>query len=74
MQNDPLFFFRVVAGLGFLVTGLGGVLTMRHSAQLFGIDASVPSENASARSYSRLLFAAVFVHALLFFSAGMLFL
>lgn len=74
MQNDPLFFFRLVAGLGFIVTSLGGLMVMRHAGQLFGIDADVPSENASARSYSRLLFVAVFAHALLFLGAGMLFL
>lgn len=74
METDPLFFFRIVAAIAFVLTGAGGVLVMRHSERLFGLDADVPSENASARSYSRLLFAAVFAHALLFFSAGMLFL
>ena len=74
MQSDPLFFFRIVAGMGFVADCSGGLLVMRHAGALFGFDAEVPSETASARSYSRLMFAAVFAHALLFFSAGMLFL
>ena len=74
MQTDPLFFFRIVSGIALAVCIIASFLVFKNAGSLFGIDPEVPSENGSARSYSKLLVVAVFVHAFIFFSAGLLFL
>ena len=74
MESDPFLFFRIVSGLALIATCLAVLFVLRHSARLFGIDTEMPSESASARSYSRLLVTAVFAHVVLFFTAGLLFL
>jgi F0F1-type ATP synthase membrane subunit c/vacuolar-type H+-ATPase subunit K len=74
MQDDPLFFFRIVSGIGLAVSIGIGVFVAKNANRMFGTDPSVPSENASARSQTQLLVFAVLAHALLFFSVGVLFL
>jgi hypothetical protein len=74
MQNDPLVMFRFVAGFFLVASITAGALVMKNAERLFGVDAEVPSEGASARTYSALLVYAVLAHALVFFSIGVLFL
>jgi hypothetical protein len=74
MQTDPLFFFRVVSGLALAGSILAGYLVFKNANRLFGVDSDVPSESASSRTYSKLLIIAVLIHAVVFFSAGLLFL
>jgi hypothetical protein len=50
------------------------VVIFRNAGRIFGADPEVPSENASARSQTQLLVAAVLAHTLLFFAAGAVFL
>jgi hypothetical protein len=63
-----------LSGVGFGVTVWIGVVIFRNAGRIFGADPEVPSENASARSQTQLLVAAVLAHTLLFFAAGAVFL
>lgn len=74
MQTDPLFIFRMFSGLALAVSILAGYLVFKYADRLFGVDPDVPSENASARTYNKLLIFAVLIHAFIFFSAGLLYL
>lgn len=74
MQTDPLFFFRILSGLALSACIFAGYLVFKNSDHLFGVDPDVPSENASSRTYTKLLIFAVLIHAVIFFAAGLLFL
>ena len=74
MQSDPLFFFRIISGIGLAISFLAGFLVLKNAGRLFGIDRSIPSETESARTYNQFLIGAVLIHAVIFFSVGLLFL
>lgn len=64
MQNDALLAIRFVfAGL-FIATLLAGVYLVKNHERLFGVDPDMPSENSSARGYSRMQIFVVWAHAL----------
>jgi len=71
-QSDPLFFFRVVAAVGFFATLCAGVYLMKNSGRLFGASAEIPSESSSDRTYTKLLVFAAWAHAMVLFGAGAL--
>ncbi|MGB8353923.1 MAG: hypothetical protein WCD79_08570 [Chthoniobacteraceae bacterium] len=71
-QNDPLYFFRVIATLGFFATLLAGIYLSKNSARLFGVTAEIPSESSSDRTYTKLLVFAAWAHAMVLFGAGAL--
>ena len=73
-QSDPLVFFRIVSGLGLIICAFATVFIVKNGESLYGIDNSVPSETASARTYSRLLIFGVLAHAYIFSAAGIFFL
>lgn len=64
---DPTELYSVVrfifAAL-FFVTLFCGIHVLRNHQRLFTPDAQAPSENSSARSYSKLQIVAVWMHAL----------
>jgi hypothetical protein len=63
MPESFLFFVRIMfAGL-FVATLLAGGYLFANFQKLFGVDSSVPSENGSARSYSRMQVFSVWAHA-----------
>jgi len=74
MENDPLLFFRIVSGLGAVGCVFAAMYVFQNASRFFGVDPEVPSENASARSQTQLLVAAVLAHAFAFCLAGMVFL
>lgn len=74
MQNDYFTFFRVFAAVLFAaILALGGYL-LKHRERLFGVDPSMPSENASSRTYTKVLVVAIWAHLLAFTGAAALFL
>lgn len=63
MQNDPFLFVRTVfAGL-FVLTLLSGGYLAKNYGKLFGADSSMPSENESARAYSKVQVFLIWAHA-----------
>ena len=65
MQNDALLFIRLIFTGLFFLTLFAGVYLFKNHEKLFGVDPSMPSENASARGYSRLQVLCVWGHAVL---------
>jgi hypothetical protein len=66
MQNESFFLFVrfVFSGL-FLATILIGISLWRNYERLFGVDPNLPSENGSARAYSKVQVCAVWIHVFL---------
>lgn len=63
MNHEIFAVLRIVfAGL-FLVTLLAGVYLALNYRRLFGVDPRIPSENASARAYSKVQVFSVWAHA-----------
>jgi hypothetical protein len=54
MQNEPLLLFRVLAAMVFIAALYAGYYMLKNYQRFFGRDASIPSENQSARAYSTL--------------------
>ncbi|MDB6151778.1 MAG: hypothetical protein JWL90_231 [Chthoniobacteraceae bacterium] len=69
MQNEVFFIVRIVAAIVFFGALAGGAYMFRNFERLFGVDPHMPSENASSRSYSKVLIFLVWLH-LLFASAA----
>lgn len=69
MQDPFLIFVRVLFTCAFLVVAAVGVYLARNDQRLFGRDRSMPSENSSSRTYSRLQAWSVWTHALLLTAA-----
>lgn len=63
MPESFLLFVRVVFIGLFVVTLLAGAYLFANFQKLFGVDGTVPSENGSARSYSRVQVFSVWAHA-----------
>ncbi len=66
MQNESFFLFVrfVFSGL-FLATIVIGCYLWRNYEQLFGVDPNMPSENGSARAYSKVQVFSVWTHVFL---------
>ena len=65
MQNEVFLLFRVLSAVVFLATLYAGYYMLKNFERLFGVDPNVPSENASARAYSKVLVFSIWAHALL---------
>jgi hypothetical protein len=66
MQNDSFFLFIrfVFTGL-FLACIFAGIMIWKNYERLFGVDPTMPSENGSARTYTKVQVLAVWAHAFL---------
>lgn len=53
MTPDPLLPLRIIFICCFFLTLLGGVYLAKNFERLFGADTSIPSENESARFYTK---------------------
>jgi hypothetical protein len=63
METNSLAVFRVIFGLLFLgVLAAGGYL-FKNYQRLFGPDPSIPSENSSARGFTKLQAFVLWAHA-----------
>ena len=67
MQNNAAFFLglRLAFAAGFVIVLLVGVYGAWHYQKIFGVDPAMPSENASARNYTKILVIAIWAHILL---------
>ncbi len=65
MQNEVFLLFRVLAAAVFLAMLYAGYYMLKNFEKLFGVDPNIPSENASARAYSKVLVFSIWAHALL---------
>lgn len=74
MHNDPFLFFRYVFAAVFVTTLLAGAFLMKNHRKLFGSDEVMPSENSSARSYTKVMVYTVWAHAVVLSGAFALFL
>jgi hypothetical protein len=64
MQNDPYHVAQIIFGLIFLgLLGIGGFV-LAHFERFFGPNPEIPSENSSARAYTKVQFVVVWLHAL----------
>jgi hypothetical protein len=66
MESDAFFLFvrLVFAGL-FLATVIAGIYLWKNYERLFGLDPNMPSENDSARAYSKVQVFSVWAHVFL---------
>lgn len=65
MQDDVLLLFRFIFIGLFIGTLLAGVYMFKNFQRLFGVDPNIPSENGSARAYSKVQVFSVWIHAVL---------
>ena len=63
MQDDAFLFIRLTFAGIFAFTLLGGAYMAVNFQKFFGADPNVPSENESARAYSRVQIFMVWAHA-----------
>ncbi len=63
MTADTANLIRSFFALLFIGTLVGGVYLFRNFERLFGPDPDMPSENSSARSYSKMQVFVVWAHA-----------
>jgi hypothetical protein len=73
MHNDFLTFFRILAAVLFVAIFLIGGYLLKNHERFFGVDPSMPSENASARTYTKVLVVAIWAHLLAFTGAAAIF-
>lgn len=66
-ENASLFIQIIFTGL-FLVTVLAGGYLAKNFQRFFGVDASMPSEGVSSRTYTRTMVFLIWIHA--FFLTG----
>jgi hypothetical protein len=64
MQNDATHIIQIIFALFFFGLLAIGAYVLRHWARFFGPNPEIPSENASARTYTKVQFAVVWLHAL----------
>jgi len=67
MQNNAAFYLglRLVFAAGFVIVLLAGIYGAWNYQKIFGADPAQPSENASARNYTKILVIAIWAHVLL---------
>ncbi len=72
MHTESFLFFRVLGAIGFILAAGAGVFLIRNHQRLFAPDSDMPSENASSRTYAKVLVFAVWAHLLFFTGAAAL--
>lgn len=72
MEFTPFIAFRLLCFTGLTATLVAGYYLAKHYERLFGIDSQIPSENSSARAYSKVQVFAIWGHAVLLFTMGTL--
>ena len=65
MQDEVLILFRLIFTGLFVATLFAGVYLFKNYQRLFGVDPNIPSENGSARAYSKVQIFSVWIHAVL---------
>ena len=65
MQDDVLILFRLIFTGLFVATLFAGFYLFKNYQRLFGVDPNIPSENGSARAYSKVQIFSVWIHAVL---------
>ena len=74
MQNDTVIIIRLIfAGLFALTLVAGGYLAQNFD-KFFGVDPNMPSENDSARTYSKMQVIVIWAHAFVLTGAFAIFL
>lgn len=68
MESDPLAIFRFLAAVVFFVSLYVGYYLLKNYQRLFGADQNIPSENGSARAYSKVQIFTLWAHLL--FASG----
>lgn len=68
MQNEAFLVFRILAAIVFFTALYAGYYMLRNFDRLFGPDPEIPSENSSARAYSKVQVFAIWAHVL--FASG----
>ncbi|HET6407911.1 MAG TPA: hypothetical protein VFG14_08520 [Chthoniobacteraceae bacterium] len=63
MQAEVLFLFRMIFTGLFIGTIFAGYYLLKNYQRLFGVDPNIPSENGSARAYSKVQIFCVWAHA-----------
>ena len=63
MSADATNTIQIAFTVLFIGTLFAGVYLMRNYERLFGVDPNIPSENSSARSYSKLQVFVIWAHA-----------
>jgi hypothetical protein len=69
MQHGTVILLRLFFIMLFLGTLFAGLWVLKNYNRFCGVDESQPSENSSARAYSRMQIIVVLAHALLLFGA-----
>jgi hypothetical protein len=69
MQTGTFILLRLFFLILFLGTLCAGLWVLKNYDHLCGVDKNLPSENSSARAYSRMQIIVVLAHALLLFGA-----
>ena len=63
MSADATSTIQIAFTALFIGTLFAGVYLLRNYERLFGVDPNIPSENSSARSYSKLQVFVIWAHA-----------
>jgi hypothetical protein len=69
MQQGTVILLRLFFLMLFSGTLLAGIWVLKNYDHLCGVDKNMPSENSSARAYSRMQIIVVLAHALILFGA-----
>ena len=69
MPDEGLLYIRIVSTLLLLATLAAGAYLLKNYQRLFGVDPAMPSENGSARAYSKVQVFSLWLHALFLFGA-----
>lgn len=64
MDEGFLVVVRIVFAALFVVTLVVGAYILYHFQRFFGVDKTMPSENSSSRTYSKLQVVMVWIHLL----------
>jgi hypothetical protein len=64
MQIQPILLFQAVATLVFFASAYAGYYMFKNYERLFGVDPNLPSENGSARAYSKVQVFSIWAHVL----------
>ena len=64
--------FQILTVVVFLITAVAGVYLFRNYQKLFGVDPNMPSENASSRTYTKVMVFTVWAHLLILSGAAAL--
>ena len=74
MQNDPLLFFRVIAGIVCFGVVLAGLFLAKNIEKIVPTKSETTGENDAQRTYATFVIAAVWAHAFVLSASFALFL